>query len=150
MNTWHEALPYFPHSELACKCCGEIKLDIKFAAALPDLRRLWALPLNPSSVCRCPKHNTAEGGKENSLHLTENAKHPVNGTCAIDIKWASWATSTRLDFARFAWGLGWSVGLHNAFVHLDLRTVGGLPQAVFLYGTWSNQFSPDAVKEPRS
>jgi hypothetical protein len=65
------AIPYFTESELACKGTGVIKLDDRFAEALPKLRQAWesvckthdwhpALILN--SACRTPEHNKSVGG----------------------------------------------------------------------------------------
>ena len=145
MNIWTEALPYFPKSQLACKGSGVIKLDIRFAVLLPLLRERWGKPLTPSSVCRTPTHNKAVGGHIRSLHLTDNPHHKTNGTCAADIRWADWPVSEQLRFAKLAYSLGFSVGLHQAFCHIDLRSIVGLPQAVFLYGTWTNAFTPAGV-----
>lgn len=145
MSVWTEALPYFPKSQLACKGTGIIKLDIRFAVILPLLREKWGKPLTPSSVCRTPSHNASAGGHPHSLHLTDNKKHKTNGTCAADIRWADWKKEEQLRFAKLAYSLGLSVGLHNAFCHVDLRTVAGLPQSVFLYGTWGNAFNPADV-----
>jgi len=50
----------------------------------------------------------------------------------------------QLAFARVAWGLGWSIGLHNGFCHVDRRKDLGLaelPQSVFLYGEWAGKFN---------
>lgn len=147
MSVWTEALPYFPKSQLACKGSGVVKLDIRFAVLLPLLREKWGKALTPSSVCRTPKHNTAVKGHPNSLHLTENPTHKTNGTCAADIRWADWTVSEQLRFAKLAYSLGFSVGLHKSFCHIDLRTIAGLPQSVFLYGTWTGAFKPAKILE---
>jgi len=145
MNIWTEAIPYFPKSQLACKGSGIVKLDIRFAVLLPVLREQWGKPLTPSSVCRTPSHNKAVGGHPNSLHLTDNPTHKSHGTMAADIRWADWKVSEQLRFAKLAHSLGFSVGLHQSFCHIDLRSKVGLPQAVFLYGTWTNAFKPEDV-----
>jgi len=143
---WTEALPYFPKHELACRSTGIIKLDLRFAAALPALRMAAGRSLTPTSVCRTPAHNKASGGHPNSLHLTENPVRNTNGTMAADLAWRMWPTDEKLAFARLAWKMGWAVGLHDGFIHVDRRAEIGLPQSVFLYGTWSNAFSPEAVR----
>lgn len=142
---WTTALPYFPRHELACKGTGIIKLHGSFAAQLPALRAQWGQPLQPTSVCRAPEHNANVGGHPTSLHLTDNPKHPTAGTMAADIYWAQWDAGKKLDFAQLAWGLGWSVGLHDTFIHIDRRRDIGLRQAVFLYGRWSGVFKPEEV-----
>jgi len=136
-------IEFFSEAELRCKGTGVIKLDPRFAQALPELRRAWGKPLTANSVCRTPEHNKKVGGSPNSFHLTQNAKWPSLGTMAIDIGWRGWNRETRIEFCKLAWSMGWSVGLHNSFVHLDRRAdlgVVGLNQAVFIYGAWSNDF----------
>jgi len=141
MTYWDQALPYFDAGELACRSTGIIKLDLRFAARLPGLRQKWDKPLTVTSCCRTPAHNAAVGGHPRSLHLTENPYHPTNGTMAIDVLWPDDA----LSFARLAYSLGWAVGLHNAFVHLDLRSEIGLPKAIFTYGKWSSKFLKEDI-----
>jgi hypothetical protein len=145
---WTSALPYFSEAELACKGTGVIKLDLRFAAALPALRVAWGRPLSPASVCRAPLYNEAVKGHPNSLHLTDNPTHPTHGTMAADIAWRNWPAQQRLQFARLAYSLGWSVGLHDGFCHVDLRkalNLPNLPQAVFLYGSNWSGFSREEV-----
>jgi len=141
---WTGALPYFSESELACKSTGVVRLDRRFAAALPALRAKWDKPLVLTSVCRTPEHNTRVGGHPRSLHLTDNPAHDTEGTMAADIAWRDWPQAEQLQFARVAYCMGWSVGLHDGFCHIDRRYDIELPKAVFLYGTWSG-FSRDEV-----
>jgi hypothetical protein len=149
-------IEFFSHAELECKGSrkdnapgtGVIKLDPRFAAALPELRRAWNKPLTPNSICRTPEHNAKVGGNPNSLHMTENAKWPTIGTMAADMSWRGWPVEEQLAFARVAWGMGWSIGLHNGFCHVDRRADLGLPnlpQSVFLYGEWANNFNRDDI-----
>jgi hypothetical protein len=143
------AIEFFSEKELACKGTGVIKLDPRFAATLPELRRAWGKSLSPNSICRTPEHNAAVKGNPNSLHMTENAKWPTIGTMAADISWRGWPVEEQLKFARLAWGMGWSVGLHNGFCHVDRRKDLGLaelPQSVFLYGKdWEGKFNRDEI-----
>jgi hypothetical protein len=67
---------------------------------------------------------------------------------AIDVGWRDWSRETRIAFCKLAWVMGWSMGLHNSFVHLDRRAdlgVSGLNQAVFLYGEWSGAFNREQI-----
>jgi hypothetical protein len=142
------AIPYFTLSELRCKGTGVVKLDPRFATALPKLRDAWGSALVPNSVCRTPTHNIRENGHPHSLHLTDNPRWPTLGTMAADIRWRGWEPARQLAFARTAFGLGWSVGLHDGFCHVDRRSdlnLKLLPQAAFLYGTWTGPFSRDDV-----
>lgn len=141
MLTWNHALPYFTKQELACKGSGVVHLDIRFAVALPALRQAWGRPLTPTSVCRTPSHNEAVGGHPRSLHLTGNPYHPTNGCMAADFVWPN----DKLAFARIAWSMGWAVGLHDAFIHVDRRGDIGLQKRVFLYGQWSAPFDREDI-----
>lgn len=149
MSVWTSALPYFPAHEIACKCCGVIKMDRAFAAMLPALREAWAKPLTPTSVCRCPAWNTicnnGKPGHPDSLHLTENLKWKTAGTMAADIAWRLWPTAEKLRFARLAHSLGFRVGLHDGFCHIDGGRKLGINPRPFLYGEWSGAFTPDEV-----
>ena len=133
-------LPYFSTKELGCRHCGIVALDSRFAACLVFLRYEWGKPLAPTSVCRCPEHNTKEGGHPKSLHLTENPHHKgATGTMAIDIAWNTWDNMEKERFYRMAKAQRWACGFHNSFIHLDRRVDIGLPRATFLYGAWNNQ-----------
>ncbi len=146
MTTWTAALPYFSETELACKCCKVIKLDVRFAVALPALRQKWGKPFSTSSVCRCPTHNVKEGGHPRSLHLTDNPSWPTAGAAAADVKWRNWPTVEKIAFARLAHSMGLRVGLHDGFCHVDLGTaIPGVGAKPFVYGTWSSPFSPEDV-----
>ncbi|PPC86678.1 MAG: hypothetical protein CTY37_05330 [Methylotenera sp.] len=143
--TWVEAIPYFTKHELACKGSGIVEMDARFAVMLPYLRLKWGKTLSLSSVCRSPQHNTNVGGHPNSLHLTYNPKHKTNGTMAADVTWKNWPKDEQIAFAKLAYDVGFSVGLHNAFCHIDLREEIGLPKIVFLYGTWDGRFKPSDI-----
>jgi hypothetical protein len=146
------AIEFFSEKELGCKGTGVVKLDPRFAVALPELRRAWGEPViinaTQGSICRTPEHNAKVGGNANSLHMTENAKWPTLGTMAIDWPWRGWPVEKQLAFARLAWGMGWAVGLHNGFCHVDRRkdlNLPNLPQNVFLYGEWDGKFGRDDI-----
>ena len=157
------AIEFFSHAELECKGprkidpetgkgipgTGIVLLDPRLAQHLPELRRAWGRPLSPNSVCRTPTHNAnTPGANPNSLHMTRNPKWPTLGTLAADISWRGWSPDDQLAFAQLAWRLGWSVGLHDGFCHVDRRADLGLralPQHAFLYGTWSGPFTTAQV-----
>lgn len=135
MSAYYEALPYFSKDELACKGNGEYKLDVSLAVYLPVLRYEWGKPLIINSGCRSPQHNTLIGGHPRSLHLTDNPVHPTSGCAGVDIDWDTWSTEDQIKFAQFCYARGWSVGLHNGFIHIDRRINIGLNQAVYDYGS---------------
>lgn len=139
-------LPFFTERELACKGSGVVRLDPRFAVRFVSLRRVAGYPFNPSSVCRNPAHNLAVKGHKRSLHLTEPHYPELDGTAAADIQWRSWNTAKKLAFCKLAWERGWSIGLHVAFVHIDLRTLAGLRQHIFLYGRWEGAFNASDIR----
>lgn len=138
MNPVTTAIPYFSENELKCKGSGEIRLDPRFAVALPKLREAFGKPMVPNSVCRSPKHNKAVGGHMYSLHLTHNPKWPTFGSMAADIRWKDWSAVDQECFARLAMSLGWRVGLHDGFCHIDrLLDIAPDHKKVFVYGTYT-------------
>ncbi|MEY4075064.1 MAG: hypothetical protein RJA29_2421 [Pseudomonadota bacterium] len=149
---------FFTAAELECKGSrvngrpgtGVIRMHPTFATELVRLREACGRPVAPNSVCRTPAHNRAVGGHVRSLHLTDNPHWPTLGCMAMDWPWRSWTKADQLAFARLAWRMGWSVGLHDGFCHIDRRADLGLrelPQAVFLYGTWTGRFGPAEVRQ---
>lgn len=148
MTAWLKDLPYFGFDEIKCKGSGVIQIDMQFAAALPFLRLKWGESLSLNSLCRTPAHNTRVSGHPTSLHLTENPKHKTHGSAAADISWRGWPAAKQLKLARLAWSLGFSVGLHDGFCHVDWRVGFGMKQASFLYGTWTGKFTPAEVMKP--
>lgn len=147
-KTWDKALPYFSENELACQGTGVICLDIRFAARLPQLRAHWGQPLSLNSCCRTPEHNQRVKGHYRSLHLTVNPEWPTWGCMAADIDWEGWSTERRYQFAKCAWELGWSLGLHDSFCHIDMRAVlnlSNLPQWVFYYDSWDGDFMREDI-----
>jgi hypothetical protein len=115
------AIEFFSEKELACKGTGVIKLDPRFAVALPELRRAWGKSLSPNSICRTPEHNAKVGGNPNSLHMTENAKWPTLGTMAADISWRGWPVEEQL--ALLVWLGAWVGRLACTMVSATLTAV---------------------------
>jgi hypothetical protein len=143
------AIEFFSEKELACKGTGIIQLDPRFATALVEFRKAWGRPITANSVCRTPEHNKNVKGHPRSLHLTKNPTWLTYGTMAIDCGWNNWQVEEQLKFAQLAWSMGWAVGLHNSFCHIDRRAdlkLPSLPQNVFIYGSWNNRFNSQDVK----
>lgn len=125
---------HFTVEEVACRCCGLVKVAPGFMTHLEILRVAFGFPMTLSSACRCPAHNEAEGGRYGSFHLTDNPKWDVDGTCAVDVLWGSWDRQLKEKLIETATRLGWSVGTANSFCHLDKRsTYIDYPRVDFTY-----------------
>ena len=132
-------MKYFTDLELACKCCGKINLDTTFKNELTKLREAFNAPMNPSSVCRCAKHNKAVGGKERSFHISDKPTwEEMKGCGAGDFKYTSIAY--RNELAKLAWKMGWRIGYNQHFLHLDVAAIKKiLPQTIFKYDNVSDK-----------
>lgn len=109
-----------------------MKLDPTFEVMLTALRIALNAPIIATSVCRCPIHNNNVGGASKSFHLTESAFAEVKGTAAIDIKYST--IEYRNKLARLAWRMGFRIGYHKSFLHLDSAAhCGAKPQSIFKY-----------------
>ncbi len=60
--------PHFSKSEMACRCCGTLKVEKRLLSALESLRRLSGKPIVVHDGYRCPDHNQQVGGVDNSEH----------------------------------------------------------------------------------
>jgi len=120
----------FTRTELQCKCgCNSLVLAEGFAENLRQLRELFKQPMIINSCCRCPRNNAVVGGADMSYHLTNNAIS--KGTCAIDIARRGYDYDSSL--IQWALSLGWSVGLHKRFIHIDRRVDYGQPAVIYHY-----------------
>lgn len=66
------SLTHFSPSEFRCRCgcgAGMERMDPGFLAMLEEARELAGIPFVLSSAYRCPKHNRAVGGVEDSAHV---------------------------------------------------------------------------------
>lgn len=59
---------HFSKSELACHCCGELKIENALIVALEQLRTLSGRPIEVHDGYRCPAHNQQVGGVSDSEH----------------------------------------------------------------------------------
>ncbi len=101
---------YFNDEEMACPCCGDIKMDERFLEMLLKFRIAWAKPMHVNSAYRCLKHNAEVGGSPGSKHTIGEA---------IDI---SVVGSERFAFIKLAIKTGFGgIGIARTFVHLDSR-----------------------------
>lgn len=120
---------YFTDEELACKGSGIVKLDPLFAGKLLFYRETLGFPLIVNSCCRSWEHNQNVGGAMASYHLFEGVEDGREGTLAIDLKVPN--DKKRAIMIETALAQNWSVGVYKSFIHIDMRTVLGKPQACF-------------------
>lgn len=92
--------PNFSKAEMACRCCGQAKMDPAFMDALQALREAVGEPLPVSSAYRCPAHNRRVGG---------GPEHPLGK--AVDLR-ISGALARRV------------IGLATAFPRLGIKQTG--------------------------
>jgi len=59
---------HFSKAELACHCCGELKIESGLIAALEQLRTLVNKEIVVHDGYRCPAHNQEVGGVSDSEH----------------------------------------------------------------------------------
>ncbi|HLB49830.1 MAG TPA: D-Ala-D-Ala carboxypeptidase family metallohydrolase [Anaerolineales bacterium] len=129
-------MKHFTYDEMACDHCGGGKLHPGFGEELDALREEFGQPMAVTSFCRCKVHNTNINGHEKSLHVFDFPAHAnlgQKGTLAVDIAAVDGAYRGKL-FA-IAWRRGWSIGWNakRGFLHLDQRSMIGLPQTSFDY-----------------
>ena len=125
----------FYRDELQCRCgCGGLVLHPGLIENVQALRTELALPMHPTSGCRCTAWNAKVGGHPRSLHIYDHPQHPGQlGTLGIDFAATDGAYRGRLF--SIAWRRGWSIGWNakRGFLHLDRRDWIGLPQTSFDY-----------------
>lgn len=107
--------PNFERSEFACKCgCGFDDIAPETVDVFQWARNRYGVPVTVTSGCRCPEHNRAVGGAENSRHPKgEAGDMKVRGVPAIVVY-------TDLD-AEFCGRLGLGLYQEQDFVHVDSR-----------------------------
>ncbi len=130
---------YFSEKEIKCKgrtcgCNGNSNVDLDFAHNLLALRVKFGLPMNPTSFCRCIIHNSHQSeSAQRSFHISDYPQWPgLKGCCAVDIRCPD--EEYKLKLAALAWSMGFRIGYHPVFLHLDGGAQHGLkPQTIFKY-----------------
>lgn len=127
----------FKAKELMCQGSNIIRCHAGFQTELGALRKDWkefsgkGTALN--SCCRTPEHNEFVGGHHVSLHLTVNTARKTKGCMAADVRNSLYSEEELRDFKQMCWLLGWSVGHHDIFTHIDRRIEIGMTQKEFFY-----------------
>lgn len=106
--------PHFSKQELACHCCGRLKVDPRLIEALEALRQLAGVPIVVHAGYRCPAHNRQVGGVPNSEHTRG---------LAADIHIPDLGLQQMYELAsevsQFAQG---GIGAYDSnFLHVDVR-----------------------------
>lgn len=105
--------PHFTMEEFACRCgCGFKNIVPELLYALECVREHFGRPVVVNSACRCEKHNRAEGGKPNSMHLYGKA---------ADIGVRGVPPSEVADYCDSLIGDRGGVGRYSTFTHIDVR-----------------------------
>ena len=106
--------PHFSKSEMACHCCGDLKIDQRLLDGLENLRKLAGAPVIVHDAYRCPKRNEEVGGVADSEHTRG---------LAADIRISGLSLQQMYGLAlqvpEFANG---GIGAYDGgFLHLDVR-----------------------------
>ena len=103
---------HFTADEFACPCCGVVLAQSELVEKLENLRRIAGGPVVITSGYRCPAHNKAVGGVENSYHTRGMAADIF--VCAISPRQLA-------EMAEQAGFDGIGVYPEQGFVHVDVR-----------------------------
>ena len=106
--------PTFSAAELACHCCGQLKIEQLLLEALEELQRLAGQPLNVHDAYRCDAHNQEVGGVSNSEHTRGMAAD-------VNIPGLSLQQMYELALQVPAFANG-GIGIYDGgFLHVDVR-----------------------------
>lgn len=125
----------FYEDEFRCRCsCGKLRIHPGFMDELQIVRTELALPMHPTSGCRCAWYNDQIGGHPRSLHVCDVPMHSGQlGTLGADFAAVDGAYRGKLF--SILWRRGFSIGWNakRGFLHADIRIWIGLPQTSFDY-----------------
>jgi zinc D-Ala-D-Ala carboxypeptidase len=112
---------HFDSSEFTCRCCGKWLVHPELVARLERAREIYGAGMKVLSGYRCPKHNTAVGGVDNSYHCQGKA---------ADIEVSDGHHRFEMLNAFLAAGFR-RIGIYAQFIHVD---VGEAPSDVIWVG----------------
>jgi len=103
----------FDRAEFSCRCnCGFDTVDTELLAILERIRERFGSPVQITSGCRCPSHNTAVGGADKSQHMYGRA---------ADIKVKGYSPYEVADFFNSEWPDEYGMKPYSSWVHVDSR-----------------------------
>lgn len=109
----------FSPSEFKCKCgCNTNLAQQELVNRLQRVRDKINQPIKINSAYRCPEHNKAVGGKENSAHVKGLA---VDIECPKHSTYYRWLLINALLHTGFV-----RIGIGDNYIHADIDTT--LPQ----------------------
>jgi len=112
---------HFTYGELNCRCGCGMECDIRLVEKLEALRLIIEEPIIIHSGARCPNHNKAVGGADDSWHMKG---------LAIDTYVRN--SRHRRKLVENAIAVGFTgIGIAKIFTHLDLRPAE--EALIFLY-----------------
>jgi len=105
---------HFSKAELACHCCGALKIEAALVDALELFRSLAERPVVVDDGYRCPEHNERVGGVNDSEHTRG---------MAADVSIPGLSLQQMFDLALGVPAfLNGGIGVYDgAFLHLDIR-----------------------------
>ena len=107
--------PHFSKAELACRHCGQLKVEKRLLEALEELRRLAGKPIVIHDAYRCVAHNQEVGGVSDSEHTRGMAAD-------VDIPGLTLQQMYELALRVTAFVEG-GIGVYDGgFLHVDVRT----------------------------
>lgn len=130
--------PNFTPVKIACKCCGEVYIDVAALDALQKLRDLLGGPIKIDSGHRCDRRNRQIGG----------APHSVHRQLAFDIALGPYTRGSILALARDA---GFKrFGLMQSALHIDTHALDPHHAEIWTYGpesreAWARLFPDNAT-----
>lgn len=119
---------YFTNDEITCKCgCGANNLRQSTLDKMNNARQIAGIQFITESVCRCPKHNKAEGGEDDSAHISMD----IIQCKAFDIRALNSRNRAKILIALVKTGFH-RIGIAKTFIHADDDETKP-PEVVWLY-----------------
>jgi uncharacterized protein YcbK (DUF882 family) len=105
---------HFSRQELACRCCGQLKLDSRLLDGLEALRARAGVPVIVHAGYRCERHNAEVGGVPHSEHTRGLAADVHLPGLTLQRMY-----ELALEVRHFAEG---GIGVYDGgFLHVDVR-----------------------------